>query len=117
MGRKNFIPSGEALGALLPLNVCWSFLNLHMHFGRGTEETETVIAAFAPDWLGHLGSSSAATLPSRKSQAKVQAAAPEIILEMKFQCQTGPSQFTTRRDSEHLQQRWLLLDVVSAFLI
>lgn len=60
MGRKSFILSGEALGALLPLNVCWRFMNLHMHFGRGTEETETVIGAFAPGWLGHLGSPSAA---------------------------------------------------------
>lgn len=60
MGSKSVIPSGEALGALPPLNACWRFMNLHTHLGRGTEETETVIAAFAPDWLGHLRSSSAA---------------------------------------------------------
>lgn len=60
MERESFILSGEALGALLPLNVCRGFMNLHLHFGSGTEETEIDIAAFDPDWLGHLGCSSAA---------------------------------------------------------
>lgn len=56
----NSTPRGEAIGALLPLNVSGRFVYIPMHFGRGIAETELVIAAFAPDWLGHLSSSLAA---------------------------------------------------------
>lgn len=56
----NSTPRGEAIGALLALNVSGRFVYIHMHFGRGIAETELVIAAFAPDWLGHLSSSLAA---------------------------------------------------------
>lgn len=82
-------------------------MDIHMHFGRGIEETKLVIAAFAPDWLGH-------PVP----QTKIQVAAQELVLEMAPQWQAGPSQLMTRRNSENLQQRRLfLLDVVTAFLV
>ena len=57
---ESFSPRGEAVGSLLPLNVSGRFMDMNMHFGRGIEETKLVIAAFAPDWLGHLSSSLAA---------------------------------------------------------
>lgn len=57
---ESFTLRGEAIGALLPLNISGRFMDIHRRYGRGIGETELVIAAFAPVSLGHLSSSLAA---------------------------------------------------------
>lgn len=122
-GYEKSVQWVEGQRCLPLLNVSSRFTDFQLHFGKRIEETELVTAAFAVDWLGHLNSFWAAKqhqplFTFMKPQTKVQVAAQELTLEMASQWQTGPSQLTTERNTEDLQQRWLVwLDVVIAFLV